>query len=551
MKKQKIWLYLLFFFFSFYLLFAVLPITSSSTTTTEASATACYPASSPFAVQSASWANQQGSASPGQLNVPIAVTLVYTGGCQLTWASFQVQLSKPFSSTSNTATITDYQVNIPSYSQFQLLYSVNIAENASLGIYQIPLTITYNTQNFTGYVQSTSFSISLLGSASITAVASSSLLLPATTNNLQLNVQNTGSGNASQVTVSLSQPVQGIALTSSIQKIPQLPSNSSYPITLQLYVSNSLSQQAVNLPLTITYYNQYGSLESEQIILGFYVAQSSYNPQLNYLSVSTLTPSITIGQKSLLMIEVNNTGSSTLFSPVFSLNMPSGFAVVQNSTFSNSNIAIPAHSSFIYEAWVVSGPKVAEGAYTGQLILSYLDSKGNTYTSTLPVGFLVTGSVQITTQSVSYSSSANSLTFSGTLLNQGSASAYYLQVYGKLTYGAISQTSGSYVGEVDPNTPVPFSLTFTLPQLQTNNQAILQLNITYMNDFGSTFQQSIPAQSFQVQLNTTQNNPNTASSQTGTLQILRYLIILVILVAVGAAVIYGLRRKQKGEEKVI
>ncbi|MEM3804028.1 MAG: hypothetical protein QXX17_06415, partial [Conexivisphaerales archaeon] len=338
-------------FVSFFVFFAILPAPSFIT---EASAT-CYPTSNPFSVQSASWANQQGSASPGQSNVPIAVSLVYTGGCQLTWASFQVQLPKPFSSTTNSTTLTDYQVNIPSYSQFQLLYSVDIAANASLGTYQIPLTITYNTQNFTGYVQSTSFQISLLGSASLNAVASTSLLIPGTTNSLQLNIQNTGSGTATQVSLSLSQSVQGIAVTSSMPKIAALPSNSSYSLSLQLYVSNSLSQQAVNLPLTITYFNPYGNLETEQIFLGFYVAQSSYYPQLSYLSISTLTPSITIGQKSLLMIEVNNTGSSSLFSPVFSLNMPSGFAVVQNSTYSNSNVVIPAHSSFIYEASVVSG----------------------------------------------------------------------------------------------------------------------------------------------------------------------------------------------------
>src|SRR5579875_942791 len=322
---------------SFLLLFSFNSFSTASTT--------CIPSSNPFSIQYASWQSQI-PASPGETNLPLTVSMVYAGGCQVNYASFQL--------------------NLAPYAQFQLTYTVNIAQNASLGIYQIPMTVTYNTQNFTGYTQSLQFSIQRLGYVAISAMPSTNTLLPGEVNNVILTLQNTGSGNATQLAMSLSQPVQGVAVLTQFPRISSLPTDSNTSFSMQVFVSNTLSQQAINIPLTITYFNPYGTQQTSQLLLSFYVQQSS---QLNFISVSTLTPSLTIGQKSLLKIQINNTGSSPLISPVFSLSLPSGFAVIENSSYSSSGMEIAPHSTFVYEAMIISGPKVAEGAYTGQLLL--------------------------------------------------------------------------------------------------------------------------------------------------------------------------------------
>ncbi len=524
---------------SFLLLFSFNSFSTASTT--------CIPSSNPFSIQYASWQSQI-PASPGETNLPLTVSMVYAGGCQVNYASFQLNLPHAFTSSSGSSTVIDYIVNLAPYAQFQLTYTVNIAQNASLGIYQIPMTVTYNTQNFTGYTQSLQFSIQLLGYVAISAMPSTNTLLPGEVNNVILTLQNTGSGNATQLAMSLSQPVQGVAVLTQFPRISSLPTDSNTSFSMQVFVSNTLSQQAINIPLTITYFNPYGTQQTSQLLLSFYVQQSS---QLNFISVSTLTPSLTIGQKSLLKIQINNTGSSPLISPVFSLSLPSGFAVIENSSYSSSGMEIAPHSTFVYEAMIISGPKVAEGAYTGQLLLSYTDSRGNPYSSSFLVGFLVTGSIQLKLQGLTYTAIGNSLTFSGTILNQGTSSAYYLQIYGLLGLGSSSLSETSYVGEVDPNTPVPFSLSFTLPQTIHQATVSLNLNASYMNDYGSIFNISIAGQTLQVQFSNSTSTTATTQSTLSTLQLLRLVIIIVILAAFVAAVIYLARRRKGNEEKVI
>src|SRR5579875_1039517 len=108
---------------SFLLLFSFNSFSTASTT--------CIPSSNPFSIQYASWQSQI-PASPGETNLPLTVSMVYAGGCQVNYASLQLSRPQARASSSRSPTDIDYIVNPAPYAKFRLTYTVNIARNASL-----------------------------------------------------------------------------------------------------------------------------------------------------------------------------------------------------------------------------------------------------------------------------------------------------------------------------------------------------------------------------------------------------------------------------------
>src|SRR5579875_3438406 len=66
---------------SFLLLFSFNSFSTASTT--------CIPSSNPFSIQYASWQSQI-PASPGETNLPLTVSMVYAGGCQVNMHLFNL-----------------------------------------------------------------------------------------------------------------------------------------------------------------------------------------------------------------------------------------------------------------------------------------------------------------------------------------------------------------------------------------------------------------------------------------------------------------------------
>lgn len=347
------------------------------------------------------------------------------------------------------------------------------------------------------------------------------------------------------ITLSVSSPL--VASTNSTLTLTNSVINPGESIRYDAVVSSgtSASGGAYSGTLDITYTDQYGSTHDQSVPVAFVVVVP-----VTQVSEASKSSEIVVGTPSRVTFLVRNTGNVPIYSPTFSLSVSSGLAVTANSTYTRTGLKMVPGQSITYDANLTSGPKTAEGAYTGTLVISYTDQFGNQYSQTFSPGFILVGSIELVIQDLTATqTSATTLTVSGTLLNEGQGSAYYLQVTGSVQHGSIGT---GYVGEVDPNTPVPFSV--TVPYRASSSavsQANLTLVVSYLNDYGQSLRYE---QATNVGLGSASQGSSvttgTAAGSTvssSTENLLRYAVAAAIVVAIAASALYIRRNRPRKE----
>ena len=199
---------------------------------------------------------------------------------------------------------------------------------------------------------------------------------------------------------------------------------------------------------------------------------------------------------------------------------------------------------------VIYAPKSAIGnTFTGTLTISYDDEYGNSYTENHNIGFVVRGQVSI----VAYDwtimpnpvSPGKKVSISATLLNKGTATAMFVNVSIQPNEILIlSQESSNYVGEVEENSPTPFTVSaYVKPDVQNRTYPITII-VTYTDDL---FEEHTFKITVGITVQKTSEN-NTGSEEGPSFIDLLYrggLTLLISTVALIAIVIIYLKRSSK------
>ena len=412
-----------------------------------------------------------------------------------------------------------------------------------------PLTVSATFIDPYGDNASTSQAIDLhssVASEPILAFSAQKItLVPGQSNNITITLTNMGSGNASNIITTTTGSLQGVSTLSDFPTLPNLTPGSSFSANITVYVPNSSAGQAISLTFSATYADTYGTSGSTSQNAGFRVASVGNIPSDTF-SVSTIRNSVISGNSSTVSFDVKNIGNSTIYSPDYNLEVNEPLVAVENSSYSSSASMTPGQSQ-VFEAELSASPGSSSGVYPATLQISFSDEYGSAYNQTYPVSILLSGSVIIVVQDEAFNQNGTGITVTGNLLDEGSASAYYLSVYGTLN-GSKSIGSSNYIGEVDPNTPVPFTL--TIPY--TSQVASSTGNISVVSDFKNSLGQSLNVSSSSTttlnsspQIPPTDSNPPPGSgSQSGPSIIELGIIFTIVLVAAGIGVFALIRRRE-------
>lgn len=285
---------------------------------------------------------------------------------------------------------------------------------------------------------------------------------------IPVNVTNAGTVALSEISTTLSVQPTSVAILSSLPSIQRLSAQSSMTEELSVYIPSSLQSSALSITFATSFVQQGGAGGSATQSLGFYTTSMQvYNATLSVVPVNN---SVVTAQNSKVAFKVENIGDSSVEKPVVTLSVSSPLIVLSNSTFGFSNSIAPG-SFTIYEATVTSSPSATLGAYSGTLSILYYDQAGNQHTTQFAVGFLLTGTITLTAESETVTQSARTLSVSGSLLNEGTASAYYASVVAcvvqlNTTFRASTTTSTGGTGvatssTVSGGTSTTFTRTFT------------------------------------------------------------------------------------------
>jgi len=524
-----------------------------------AATTECVPTADPFVVTGVTWGTTASplSVGPGDLNVPLSVSLLYTGGCTLTAASFEAEFAPPLSSAEGTNTSNTYEVNVATDAVLTETYHVNIASDAPLGTYVVGLDMGYNTSSFSGiFSEATNATIALRGTVDLDFTTSSATLVPGEVNNLTLSLSNKGTGAASSLSVSISAPSQ-VSILTQIPLVQTLPPGSTVAQPLQVYVPASLSGSALSLSLSAGYIDAYSLSSVSTQVLGFSV--STVQPMQFSVALTQTNDTSQVGAQSRLVYVLTNTGSNTIDSPSVSFAASSPMVVLGSSSATQGQLAPGQNVTYALD--VGSSPSSTPGVYGGTATVTYLDASGVQHTQTFQIGFVLVGSVKFVIQDVTVAQTSTDLTVSGSLLNEGTTTALYAQVTGTVGSAASQNQSSSYIGEIDVNTPTPFTLTLSYPAPANPERGVpIGIAITYQDSFGTNAEYSSSVKTdlqsvTELLFSSSGSTTTSQSSGTDLLTLVSYSVIAIVVVAVVASAVLVRRRRSSSkpgkEDRVI
>ena len=182
------------------------------------------------------------------------------------------------------------------------------------------------------------------------------------------------------------------------------------------------------------------------------------------------------------------------------------------------------------------------------LTVSYSDNYGSTYSENYGIGFVIRGKIVLRVYGIIINPEApragEKFSISGTILNVGNVKAMFTNV--SLMPNPIltlDYESSSYIGDVDPNSPVPFTLTAYIKPNTANKTYIIGLLIKYTDDLYNehNFTINVPIKVMSYQANQGGNNQQTGSNVIFTEGEIAMIGTIITVVAVGA-ILYFRRR---------
>jgi hypothetical protein len=373
---------------------------------------------------------------PGDKAVPLTVTVQNIGSDIISGISMQLELQPPFTNLTNGRLASSYiPASIQPGQSASAQFMLNVADDARIGEYVIPLAIDYlvveqktKTESSTTQDSSTSSSTSSSTESSI------------------------GKSSTSQSQKSSTSSTQTSTSTSS--------------------TTFSVQRRASTVDVGI------------------------WLPGKTIIEVFSDVKVLTAGQTNIFPIVLKNVGSAGANSLKISVSF-------QPSTLGSSPIVIqgpksewyvqdlPAGSNLTFVPEIFASTEAIERAYQIQVSLSYRDAVGTVRSEIYSLGISIQGSIKIVVQSAYISptpvGSGGNFTIAGDVLNEGNVAAMYVNASALISPPFESIDGSSiYLGELDPNTPLPFSLSLKISNGTADGTYPLEVLFYYKDVFGDT-----------------------------------------------------------------
>jgi len=379
----------------------------------------------------------------------------------------------------------------------------------------------------------------------VSQTGSGNALVPGQLDTVSAAIENVGTGAATRITLSASVSAQaGSVEAVSPSLIASLAPGGSFPINITLFVAPSAENSPITLTFAVAYVDEYGQAGSATPTLGLHAESTAQIFADVALSITSLKNSVVAGTDSTVSFVMKNVGKAAIYSPVYAFTPSQPLIVVGNSTFSALGTVINPGQSQTFYATLTSSPSATSGIYSGNLSVDFSNEYGVSDRQSYSVDVLLSGPVELVVQNELFSQNATDVTVTGNILNEGLASAYYASVSGSLNE---SKSAGSpdYVGEIDTNSPVPFSVVIPYRAQGTGVLSNVTLAILYKNSLGQVSNSSSSAvtELKSSQVISASQPSSTPSTQAGPSLLELVVILTASFVAVGTAAVAVIRKR--------
>jgi len=352
---------------------------------------------------------------------------------------------------------------------FTLTFTLDIDSEAIPGSYSQDMTMEYSVESERQFVEGTPQTLTV------------ELVLSKTESTITVSVspQTVEKDEAVKVSGSIDPVQENVTITLTYKK----PDGSKFNSTVKTNADGSFSESY--RPDIDGFWSVNASWLGNEKYEGDW-ASTSFEVRLPVsLSVLTSDDRLRGGLDNQFNITILNSGNVSLSALDATLNVPSPLIVHGNNHWTFSYLE-PGNSVLINVK--VYAPESSIGAtYSGSLNLNYRDDYGDAHTESYPIGLIIVGRVELViygkTVSPQPAKNGSKVSFAATLLNKGNVAAMYVNASilpSKIL--DLTTESAAYIGEVEENSPAPFTLTANIEPDVENGTYPLTVNITYRDD---------------------------------------------------------------------
>ena len=368
------------------------------------------------------------------------------------------------------------------YGALQLTFYVNLASSVKPGSYNYTLSLTWMTSQSLGLSQtavltpppiaqlqssfqvqgatwqkaaSTNASATSTGATASTVSASpqpGSLDVP-----LVVSLQYLGTTSVTSVKGTLSLPSGITDLNgnpTATAYAASLSANQVITLTFNLDVASTVKPGVYNFNLDLSWTTSVSVALTQTSVVSPPPIVSATTTSFP-LSLTQTNSTIVAGTQTGTSFQLTNAGTASIYSPTFSLSVSSPVVLVSIASPVPTSQLDPGKTA-TFVAHVTSSPSATAGIYSGTLTVAFTDSNGASHSQSFPIGFTLQGTIVLILQNTAVTQTTTGFTVTGSILNEGSVPVYYASITGLLGVNAATPV---YIGEIDPNTPLPFSVT--------------------------------------------------------------------------------------------
>lgn len=400
--------------------------------------------------------------------------------------------------TSITATATATSTTVSVLSQFPNVPTLLPGENfsammkvfipSSTTVYSVGIGFSGSYTDSNGDDGAISQMVGLVASAAAAPTLSfqalDDALIPGQKNTIPIELTNLGSGSALGIHTQISSSSQS-GILSQFPLVGKLEPGSSVTANITIYAPTASAGTSLTFSVSSSFTDAYGNPGTSSQTLAMYVKSSAGTS----LSVTTIRNSVVTGTASKASFLLKNMGNSAIYSPTFLISVPQPLVVSGNSTFSAVGISLAPGQTLEFTADLTASPSSTPGIYQGTLQVGFENRDGSAQTISFSVAVMLSGSVVLAIQDEHFSQNATALTVTGNILNEGSSPAYYSTVRGNVN-SSKAESTPDYVGEVDVNSPVPFSVTIPYQAKGTRAVGNVTIIVQFKDSLGQTLNSS-------------------------------------------------------------
>jgi hypothetical protein len=447
---------------------------------------------SSFVVEGAQWGSATSTTSPlpGTQDTPLVVSLQYLGSQPVTSLQGTIKLPTGITDLNGHSSAVAYSAATTNqYGAVQLTFYLDVASSVNPGSYNYTLDLSWMTSQSLGLTQTSVImpppiaqlqSSFLIQSATWQRAASSNSTVAASAASstspepgsqdvpLVVSLQYLGTTSVTSLKGTLSMPSGVTDLNGHLTATAYAASvgaDQVVTLTFNLDVASTMTPGSYNFTLDLSWTTPASVALTQSAVISPAPIVSSTATSFP-LALKQSNSTVVAGTETGASFQLRNEGTAAIYSPTFALSVSSPLVLASiSSSTPVSELGPGANATFL--AQVTSSPSATAGIYSGTVTVTFTDSNGATHTQSFPVEFTLQGTIILILQDEAVSQTTTGFTVTGSILDEGTASAYYVSVSGLL---GLNTATPVYLGEIDPNTPLPFSVTipFTAPATLTS-----------------------------------------------------------------------------------